>query len=476
MRRRKRKVGRVILYTVAGLVGLLILAQIALLLFFDANRYKRHIEQLASQALGMEVRLRGRPSLELFPRLHVALRDVTVHNRGTDVVSLPYASVGIELRSLLRGEIRIGTIRLTRPRIYVERDRDGRYNFATDGPGKPGVLPAFEVGSISLADARFRYTDKSTGDDIEARGCNVATRRVRYPGGPSAKLARKLTLVARLACRELRRDSFAVRDVTLALAAGAGVFEFEPISMRLLGGRGSGRVRLNFSRPESILEASYTLRQVRVEELFEAVAAKQTARGALDLSANLALRGRHEQEIKRSAAGTVSIRGADLTLIGIDLDKALARYESSQTFNLLDAGALFLAGPVGLVATKGYNFAAVARRASGDTRIGTLVSDWRVERSVAHAQDVALTTGANRIALQGRIELANERFDDITIAVVDARGCAKLRQTIRGPFRNPALDKPGVLASLAGPALRLFKKMAGGRCDVFYAGSVPPPE
>ncbi len=65
--------------------------------------------------------------------------------------------------------------------------------------------------------------------------------------------------------------------------------------------------------------------------------------------------------------------------------------------------------------------------------------------------------------------------------VVDAGGCARLEQKIRGPFRKPAVGKkPNALVALAGPALNLLKQaedlLDGGKCEPFYTGSVPAPK
>jgi hypothetical protein len=140
---------------------------------------------------------------------------------------------------------------------------------------------------------------------------------------------------------------------------------------------------------------------------------------------------------------------------------------------------VFFVGPVGLLVTKGYDFARLGGGAPGQSEIRTLVSDWKVEQGVARAQDVALATKENRLALRGGLDLANERFDDLSIALIDAKGCAEVRQQMRGSFEAPAVDKPSVLAALTGPALRLLKKggdaLRGEPCEVFYAGSVAAP-
>jgi AsmA protein len=91
-----------------------------------------------------------------------------------------------------------------------------------------------------------------------------------------------------------------------------------------------------------------------------------------------------------------------------------------------------------------------------------------------------MATKQNRIALQGGLDFVDNRFNDVTVALIDAKGCAKVRQDIRGTFQNPMVEKPSLLESLAGPALRLLKKgselFGRGQCEVFYAGSVAAPK
>jgi AsmA protein len=200
----------------------------------------------------------------------------------------------------------------------------------------------------------------------------------------------------------------------------------------------------------------------------------------MDFSANLSMQGKTVNEMKQTLAGQVSLHGENLTLEGTDLDMKFTRYESSQNFNLTDVGAFFLGGPVGLAVTKGYNFASIFQGAGGRSQIRQLVSEWKVEHGVAQAQDVAMATVKNRIALTGGLDFINERFEDMTMALIDAKGCALVRQKIRGTFQKPVVEKVSIFKSVTGPALTLLKKgrelFPGGECEVFYAGTVAPPK
>jgi AsmA protein len=222
-----------------------------------------------------------------------------------------------------------------------------------------------------------------------------------------------------------------------------------------------------------------SLLHFRIEEFLKTLSPKKAAEGSMDFSSSLSTRGKTANEMKRNANGEFSLRGENLTLDGVDLDRTFSRYEASQNFNLVDVGAFFIAGPFGPLITKGYNFGSLFVGSGGSSRIRMLVSDWKVERGIAQAKDVAMATNENRIALVGSLDFANERFNDVTVAVVDGKGCAKVRQKIRGSFRKPEVEKVSVLETAAGPMLTLLKqagKVFGGPCEVFYAGSVVPPK
>jgi AsmA protein len=470
---------KTILFATGGFVGLLVFVAVVLLFFVDANAYKPRLEATASEALGMEVRVGGRLGIGFFPGLLVTLEDVHIRSRDTDVASAKEVELGIDLLPLLQNETRIGKIALKHARISIERDRDGRFNFEKPEPAE-GMLPALDLAKVSLSDGSLLYADKQTGEGFEAVDCSLDAHRVRFSGGERSDLMKNLSFTAELACGEIRKSSSTVSDLKISAEGKNGVFELKPVTMRAFGAQGSGSIQADFSGAVPLYHVRYSLPQFRIEEYFKSPSPKKIAEGPMDFSANLSMRGKTVSEIKRTAEGQISLRSKNLTLNGSDLDQEFSRYESSQSFNLVDVGAFFVAGPLGLVVTKGYNFASIFQGSGGSSRIRTLVSDWKVERGVAHAQDVAMATNENRIALHGRLDFVNERFDDVTMALIDAKGCARVLQKIRGTFQKPVVEKPDILKSLTGPALKLFKQgrdfFPGGECKVFYAGSVAPPK
>jgi uncharacterized protein involved in outer membrane biogenesis len=481
------KYRKIALFVAGGLFAVLLLAAVALTLFVDGNAHKPRLEAAASDALGMEVRIDGKLGIGLFPGFHVTLEDVRIRNRGADVASAKKAILGIELLPLLHKNVRIVKIGMKRPRISIEQDRDGRFNFETteEGAGKKaaeeaeGTRFSLNVTKITFSDGSLFYADKKTGEVLEAGDFNLDVSNLRLSEGKSPELLKRLSFTAEFASKEFRKGSVAVSNLKLRIEGKDGVLVLDPVTMLLFGGQGSGSIRADLSGSVPQYHVRYSLSKFRIEEFLKTLSPKKAAEGSMDFSAILSMRGKTAGEMKRTADGEVSLRGENLTIDGLDLDRTFSRYEASQGFNLVDVGAFFFAGPFAPLITKGYTFASLFRGSGGTSSIRVLISDWKVERGVARAKDVAMATNENRIALIGSLDFANERFDDVTMAMVDGKGCAKVRQKIRGLFRKPEVEKVSVLHSVAGPVLNLLEKakdLFGGKCEVFYAGSVAPPK
>ena len=164
-----------------------------------------------------------------------------------------------------------------------------------------------------------------------------------------------------------------------------------------------------------------------------------------------------------------------------DLDRQMKKFELSQNLNLFDVSALLFVGPISLVVTKGAELASLSKSTGTGTSIREVISRWKVDKGVAHAVDVALTTNENRVAVHGDLNFVSDQYQDVVVALVDANGCAKARQKVTGPFSNPTADQSNILLPV-GPLLRLLYSakalVSGGRnkCDVFYSGLLPSPK
>jgi AsmA protein len=164
----------------------------------------------------------------------------------------------------------------------------------------------------------------------------------------------------------------------------------------------------------------------------------------------------------------------------MDLDKVLSRFEETQNFNLIDLGAFFIAGPLGTAATKGIGYGSLYSGAHGGrSTINEFVSNWKIKKGIAGSSDCALATQKHRVALKGKLDLVRNRYDNVIMAILNEKGCADFSQKINGPFADPQIGAISTIQSIAGPILNLLSKakgfIQGGRCEVFYNGSVRHP-
>ncbi|MDP1928807.1 MAG: AsmA family protein [Thiobacillus sp.] len=462
-----------------ALIGLLALVAIALFVFLDINAYKPRFEAAASGIVGMDVKVGGRLEIGFFPNMLVTLNDVHIRNRGAEIATAKEAKVGIDILSLLQQRVRIEQIELEQPRLSIEKGRDGRFNFEKpEASRRP--LPNLNLAKVFVSDGTFFYADKQTGTGFEAGDCSLDVSHLQLSGRGRPGIMKNLSLVAELSCGAVRTKSYAASGLKVSVAGHHGIFDLKPLTMRVFEGQGSGSMRADFTAAVPLYHVRYSLSRFHIEAFLKHLSPQRAAEGRMDFSANLSLQGKTMKALRQTAQGQISLRGKNLILNGRDLDQTFDRYESSQNFNLVDVGALFFAGPVGLAVTKGYDFASVLQGSEGRSEIRILVSDWNVERGVAQSKDVAMATNKNRVALQGRLDFVNERFDDVTVALIDAKGCVKAQQKIQGAFTKPVVDQPSTLTALTGPVMRLLKQVAslfpGGACKVFYAGSVAPPK
>lgn len=129
--------------------------------------------------------------------------------------------------------------------------------------------------------------------------------------------------------------------------------------MRIFGGDGTGCVQRVAKSGHAEYAVDFAIARLRFEEVLGTFRQKKNIVGELDLESHLTMRGETVEEMTRTARGTVSLRGHDFRLENLDLDRLLARADRSQQFNLVDIGAFLVAGPLGTLLTKGYDFASI---------------------------------------------------------------------------------------------------------------------
>ncbi len=198
---------------------------------------------------------------------------------------------------------------------------------------------------------------------------------------------------------------------------------------------------------------------------------------------------KNSEDMLKSLNGDFRLEGNQLVLEGYNIDLIVDNFKSTQSVTLLDVGAIVLAGPVGIAATKGLSAGGMAYGGSGgDTTINELLVKSTIKNGIAHADDVAFSTNKNLIAASGAIQLWNKEFKNFWIAVVDKHGCSEYKQRVGGTINNPNIittqSSFEIVKNVAKSVGSIFSDTAdsvigaiGGnkvekKCDKFYSGEV----
>lgn len=180
---------RRIAFGLLGLLGILLGIALVVPFFFNINEYKPQILTKAKEALGRDVTIDGKIALRLLPMPQLTLEQVGVSNlpggSPQDLIHIQNITVSIELFPLLRKQLKIRTINLDQPEIFLEKLANGQPNWnftpSSSGVNVPSTSPSssssnFEIAldKVIIHNGRLVYHEK--GKDIEIQEINTTSK------------------------------------------------------------------------------------------------------------------------------------------------------------------------------------------------------------------------------------------------------------------------------------------------------------
>jgi hypothetical protein len=323
------------------------------------------------------------------------------------------------------------------------------------------------------------YFDKKAGEKTELKEINLAIKNLSVVD-TSGKIIKNIAFTGNMDCKELRKSDLKIDNVKSPIKAEKGVISLMSLTMDVFGAKAEGDAAADKSEVDAVYSINLKVSKLDFEKLEESFGLKKVIGGKGDLHASLTMKEKGSRKLISGMDGTFSLRGEHLVTYTMDLDKVLSSYETSQEFNLVDLGAFFIAGPLSTFAIKGYRYWDVYYQTrEGRGAITQFISHWKIKDGVADATDCALATQHYRVALKGKLNLVSEQYDNVIVALLDDKGCAKFQQGVSGPFGSPRVGAVSAMESLVGPITDLYRKakqfIQGGKCEVFYKGSVQQP-
>jgi uncharacterized protein involved in outer membrane biogenesis len=465
------------------IIGLAVVAATLLAAFgvatYLVNSAKPRLEKIASTSLGMQVTCRKLRVSFLPPS--ILAREMKISNHGAVIALIPTLRIRVDLSALIKGQVLVRTLNMEKPKFTITRLENHTWNIETTKREKkettgesPFLLPIVNI--------RDGYLILRTVENLlEMRGINLTARDLALAEDNGRPLLARLSLTGDFICPELSyNDKTIIRDFASHLQGTTGSFTFDQVTFPAFGGTAAGKLEANMGDESPLFGVHLVLSRIRAGDFFASMTKEELLHGEMELALDLTARGVTQQELLHSINGKASMTGRDLTTTRLDLDNLVEDFIQSQRFNLVDLGAFMIIGPLGPVLTRSYDFSMLVYSAQGgSSEVRQLVSLWEIDAGRAVARDVALATGKSRIAMSGEVDIGAKSFRKLVVAVVDANGCALVRQEMDGPFESPEVKEPSFIKSAAGPLINIFKGtvkfITGEKCEVFYNGSVAAP-
>jgi len=333
-----------------------------------------------------------------------------------------------------------------------------------------------EFKFLNLKDANLLYYLPE--DTMEFKSLNLKVADVYFDSRNDENPLSSLYTSGSFRSKKVKSKLFAIDDLDFKFSVVNGAYKLESKMVRLFGknAKGTSDVTIQPFSDIPTISLNYNIKKFYAEEMLTTFLEDTVITGPLSLSMNLNARGDNLTSLVNSLSGQINLSGEDLLLYGLDADQIIEKFKRSQNFNLVDLGAVVLAGPVGIAVTKGSDLASIFVFNSGErSTINKIVSNWNINNGLYTIEDAAFTTSKNRITTKGMIDFAKDTLD-LTIALIDKNGCSIFSQKAYGNLNEPTLGKVKVVGTILAPVTNLMDDIFGADCDVFYTGKVKHPQ
>jgi len=184
-----------LLYAVAAIIAIGIVAAIAFRLFFDPNDFRDNISAAVQEATGRELVIEGDLSVSLFPWLAVEMGSATLGNAAgfgpEPFARFDSARLSVRLLPLiLRREIAVGTASLDALALNLAVNGSGVTNWddlaaagdtATDTESEDvSTTAVFDIAGVEVSNAMVRYQDEAAGGTYVFEQMALTTGRIAF--------------------------------------------------------------------------------------------------------------------------------------------------------------------------------------------------------------------------------------------------------------------------------------------------------
>ncbi len=249
---------------------------------------------------------------------------------------------------------------------------------------------------------------------------------------------RRLILDGTLKIAKLTVSKANIEDVVLQIKAKDGVFNLDPMKLKMYQGNAAGKAVLNVAKDTPRSKINLRLNNIQVGPLLQDVLEKDFLVGATNANINIAMVGDDPEKIKKTLNGKGELRFNDGAIVGIDLS-AMAR----------NVGAAF-----GL-AKKGEK--------RPRTDFSELLVPFTIKNGVVNTPQSSIKSPFIRITAVGTADLVKEtldfRVDPQAVGTIKGQGDEVKRSGIMVPILvSGTFSKPEFRPDLSAATQRRIEK------------------
>lgn len=169
-------------------VAILLIAGAVLVAFFDWNWLREPISSMVSKTLDRRFAIHGDLAVDLSMTPRITVDQIELANTPwgsrPEMLKLDRLQFSIRLKNLLDRQVVLPEIRLSKPRLVLEKNAEGKANWSfgtaeKEKPGKPIEPP--KIGLLSIDDGELVYRDPKTQTEanlVISTGMDVAKRQI----------------------------------------------------------------------------------------------------------------------------------------------------------------------------------------------------------------------------------------------------------------------------------------------------------
>ena len=475
-----KRSSKMVLTGVVLLIFMLGLALVVTKAVLNSTSVKSKIEIAVSDTLDMDFKIEGRINLGFFPFLWLTVNNISVSLSADKIAFANQIKIDPHLLDLWSLKVHIEDMDIHSPWLKFDPEAIEKILALK---GKQSVesppIESLVIDSFSISNAKFFYSDDHATVDLSEMnfggdGVTIIENR-KMVIDDVVSLIKSINFTGDVSAGQITSRAFKLGNIKADLKGEKGLLSADSIEMEYFGEKAGITGFLNLKKNTHHAQILIEMPELDLEKFRKRSSVKDIIKGVIYLRGEFEARGADIDELFKDINGNFSIKGKNLTLKGIDFDNALDEFNTMRGYGFNDLAALVMLGPLGVVVSHGYNQLETLEKvmaSTGDSTIQVLVSDWNVVKGVVTAQDVAFSTQRNRVAVKGDLDMPNEKFNNVTIAIVDSDGCVVNSEIVDGPFKNPEVKEAGVIERTV---IRPLKRMFKTECELFYDGLVPHP-